>query len=126
MAKIVIVKPVEERRIRVSLDISPSDLRRASYFDPKSTNIINEDGGIEFVVMNSDKPSHLGHLGLAIGQAAPQNEKLVFTQNFDKNMDKDAFTAFIANIEPRLTTIEKQVKDTIKKLSEVEKTIEEV
>ena len=126
MAKIVIVKPVEERRIRVSLEITPSDLRRASYFEPKATSIINEEGGVEFVVINSDKPSHLGHLGLAIDYAAPKNEKLVFTQNFDKNMDKDAFTAFIANMEPRLTTIENQVKDAIKKLSEVEKTIEEV
>lgn len=126
MAKIVIVKPVEERRIRVSLEITPSDLKRASYFDPKSTNIFNEEGKVEFIVMTSEKPSHLGNLGLAVNQAAPKNEKLVFTQSFDKTMDKDAFTAFIANMEPRLTTIEKQVKDTIKKLSEIEKTIEEV
>lgn len=128
MAKIVILGPKKEKRIRVSLDVTPKEILQAATFKPESTKIQEEIDGSKkllFVTKPSPKEGSIGRYGIAVPQSDPE-EKVEFTQTFTKETEDYEIVALISNVSKHLDTLENQIKEANKELAEAAKEIKEV
>lgn len=128
MAKIKRVSPLNERLVRVELDLTEKEILDALYYDPKSTMLKDEEGKTIFKMVVSTNGKLIGQKGISleVDPNDPETSKK-FKSTFQlREMREQENVALIANVAKKLTKIEGKLKNAVEELEEESQKIEEV
>lgn len=123
---VVVIKPRENRMVRVETDLTFEKFESARAFDQDCVCIKDEEGYATYTleVVRSDKAGYLGKMGANLTFKEKTN---ALTQVISIPTNSDAeFTAVVARTQTNLKVVEEQIKKTLEALAEANKTIKEV
>ena len=127
MASVTRIKPTNQGKARISLDVTYNQVLAASYFKPDIMNNRDEDGDLEFEVSftHPEKSPDIGRYGAAIPKHHT-DEKVQLIVNLDTRTTEEEQVALLVNVKNQLATFEKAVNAATKALSEAKEQIKEV